>query len=248
MPRLTGLVPMLAAMILIPAFGAHPARTDAQASANTFQGSAKGTPGPVSLHAGLAIVRAKSNGTANFTVSLVTQDPGAAVTASYNNRYLLIDSVGAYNGAAATLLKQDGSYYFDVTQASGPFQLSVEQPAPETVQAVSQTAFSGKGQQVTSYFTLAPGNYTVTATNDSSSLKVRMYALDDLGSSAVVSPQTGFYGDELMDSTIPPGLLSVPVTVNALGTNPDGTPVPGIFVIYMDPEGTGPGNWTVSVQ
>ena len=248
MPRVKSHVPMLAAITLLLASGAHAANTNAQTSSNTFQGSAKGTPGPVILHAGLAIVRAKSNGTANFTVSLVTQDPGAAVSASYNNRYLLIDSVGAYNGAAATLLKQDGSYYFDVTQASGPFQLTVEQPAPETVQPVNQAKFTGKGQQVTSYFTLAPGNYTVTATNDSNTLKVRMYALDDLGSSAVVSPQTGFYGDELMDSTIPPGLLSVPITVSALGTNPDGTPIPGVFVIYMDPEGTGAGNWTVSVQ
>jgi hypothetical protein len=246
MSRLTALVPMLVAFTLLMGIGLPAAPVRAQA--NTFQGSAKGTPGPVSLHAGLAIVRAKSNGTANFTVSLVTQDPGATVSNSYGNRYLLVDSVGAYNGAAAALLTQDGSYYFDVTQASGPFQLTVEQPAPQTVQPVSQTTFSGKGQQVTSYFTLQPGNYTVTATNDSSSLRVRMYALDSLGGSAVVSPQTGFYGDELMDSTIPPGLLSVPVTVNALGTNPDGTPVPGVFVIYMNPEGTGPGNWTVSVQ
>jgi hypothetical protein len=232
----------------LSSFGMKSDPIRAQGSTNTFQGTGKGTPGPVTLHAGLAIVRARSNGTSNFTVSLVTQDPGATVSSSYNNRYLMIDSVGAYNGAAGTLLKQDGSYYFDVTQASGPFQLTVEQPTPETVQPVNQAGFSGKGQQVTSYFTLAPGSYTVTATNDSTTLKVRMYALDDLGGSAVVSPSTGFYGDELMDSTIPPGSLSVPITVNALGTNPDGTPIPGVFVFYMDPEGTGPGNWTVSVQ
>ena len=247
MMRALRLSAILLGVCLLSGLGLRSGAVHGQTPA-TFQGSSKGTPGPVSLHAGLAIVRGRSNGTANFTVSLVTQDLGATVSNSYNNRYLLIDSVGAYNGAAATLLSQDGSYFLDVTQASGPFQLTVEQPSPSSVQAVGQTSFSGKGQQVTSPFTLVPGSYTVTATNDSTALRVRMYALDDLGGSAVVSPQTGYYGDELIDTTIPPGSLSVPITVSALGTNPDGTPINGVFIIYMDAEGTGPGNWTVAVQ
>jgi hypothetical protein len=40
----------------------------------------------VSLYAGLAIVRGRSNGTANFMVSFVTPDPGATVSKSYDNR------------------------------------------------------------------------------------------------------------------------------------------------------------------
>jgi hypothetical protein len=219
-----------------------------RAQSNAFQGSANGTQGPVSLHAGLAIVHGKSNGAGNFTVSLVTQDPGATVANSFSNRYLMIDSVGAYNGAAAALLTQDGSYYFDVTQASGPYQLSVEQPATSSAQPVNQTSFSGKGQQVTSAFTLQPGTYTVTAQNDSTALRVRMYFIDDLGGGAVVSPDTGYYGDELIDSTIPPGLMSVSITVTSPGVDRRGNPLPGIYLFYVDPEGTGPGNWKVSVQ
>jgi hypothetical protein len=69
---------------------------------------------------------------------------GATISNSYN-RYLLIDAVGAYNGAAAKLLKQDGGYYFDVTPVSGPFQPTVEQPTPEAVQPVTQNASGGTG-------------------------------------------------------------------------------------------------------
>lgn len=230
--------------LLLSVIGSHPAGLQAQAA--TFQGSAAGTPGPVSLHAGLVIVRGRSNGSGNFTASLVTQDPGATVSNSYNNRYLMIDAVGSYNGAAAALLQQDGNYYLDVTQASGPYQLTVEQPSPETVQPVNQTSFNGKGQQVSSPFTLPPGSYTVTAQADSSALRVRLYSIDDLGGAAIVSPSTGYYGDELIDTTIPPGLLSVPVTIDAAGTNPDGTPINGTFLLYVNPEGTGSGTWSVS--
>jgi hypothetical protein len=236
----------LAVICLLLGVGASP--REARAQANSFQGSAKGTQGPVSLHAGLVIVRGRSNGAANFTASLVTQDPGATVANSFNNRYLMIDSVGTYNGAAAALLTQDGSYFFDITQASGPYQLSVEQPSPSTVQPVSQTSFSGKGQQVTSAFKLQPGNYTVTAQNDSSALRVRMYFIDDLGGGAVVSSDTGYYGDELIDSTIPPGLMSVSITVTSPATDQNGNPLPGTYMFYVNPEGTGPGNWRVSVQ
>jgi hypothetical protein len=214
----------------------------------SFQGSQKGTQGPVSLHAGLVILRGRSNGTGNFTVSLATQDPGATVQNSFNNRYLLIDAIGAYNGAAATLLRQDGSYFLDIGQASGAYQLTMEQPSPSSVQPVAQTSFSGQKQQVTQFFSLAPGNYTVTATSDSNALRVRMYSIDDLGGAAVVSPSTGYYGDELIDATIPPGLMSVPITVQSLGTNPDGTPINGIFVFYVDPGLGNAGNWTLSVQ
>jgi hypothetical protein len=246
MVRITRLGAAMAAIVLLMAAGSGPGTLRAQS--NSFQGSAKGTQGPVSLHAGLAIVRGKSNGAGNFTVSLATQDPGATVANSFSNRYLMIDSVGAYNGAAAALLTQDGSYYFDVTQASGPYQLSVEQPAPSTAQPVNQTSFSGKGQQVTSAFTLQPGTYTVTAQNDSTALRVRMYFIDDLGGGAVVSPDTGYYGDELIDSTIPPSLMSVSITVTSPGVDSRGNPLPGTYLLYVDPEGTGPGNWKVSVQ
>lgn len=166
------------------------------------------------------------------------QEPGKSVSDSYGNRYLLIDAVGAYGGAAATLLKLDGPYFVEISQASGAYQVSVDQPMPDTVTPVNQQTFSGKGQQVSKPFTLTAGSYTVTAQNDSTALRVRLYALDTLGGSAVVSDQTGYYGDELMDTTIPPSFTSVPITVQS----------DGIFLFYVDPGGTGSGNWTVTVQ
>jgi hypothetical protein len=233
---------------VLPTVGFLPHAAQAQDPPGTFRGTGPGTPGPTPLHAGLVIVRARFNGTANFVVSLVTQDPGATVQNSYNNRYLLIDAIGAYNGAAATLLTQNGSYYVEVSQANGPYQITVEQPAPSSVQPTTQTSFTGKGQQVTSPFTLPPGTYTVTASADSSALRVRLYSIDDLGGQAIVSPDTGYYGDELIDTTIPPGLLSVTVDIPAAGTNPDGTLIPGTFLFYMNPEGTGAGTWSVAIQ
>jgi hypothetical protein len=238
---------LLLLVAAVPALGVLSHTAHAQ-SPVTFRGSTPGVQGPVALHAGLVIVRSRSNGPANFTVSLATQDPGATVENSYDNRYLLIDAVGAYNGAAATLLRQDGDYYVDIGQASGPYQLTVEQPSPATVRPVADTSFSGKGQQVTSPFTLPPGTYTVTATADSSALRVRLYSIDDLGGAAIVSPDTGYYGDELIDTTIPPGLLSVSVDIPPAGYKPDGTPINGTFLLYVDPEGTGSGSWTVTVQ
>src|SRR5690348_3391196 len=213
--RRTGLASIIAALLL--ACSLTSLNTGhARGQGATFQGSQKGTQGPVSLHAGLVIVRGQSNGSANFTVSLATQDPGATVENSFNNRYLLIDAIGAYKGAAATIVRQDGSYFLDIGQASGAYQLTVEQPSPSTVQPSGQTSFSGQKQQVTQYFSLPPGNYTVTATSDSNALRVRLYTIDALGGAAVVSPSTGYYGDELMDTTIPPGLTSVPVTLQSL--------------------------------
>lgn len=241
---------LLLAAALLPAIGVHPSPTHAQTRlvSQSFQNSATGALGPVPLHAGLAILRGRSNGTGNFVAYLVTQEPGATVSNSYGNRYLMIDAIGTYNGAAATLLTQDGNYFIDVTQASGAFQLTVEQPSPATVQPVAQTSFSANGQQVTSAFTLPPGTYTVTATNDSSALRVRLYSIDDLGGKAIISPDTGYYGDELIDTTIPPGSLTVPVSIDPAGFLPDGTPINGTFIFYMDPSGTGPGNWTISIR
>jgi hypothetical protein len=239
---------LLVLATVLPAVGVLPHAAQAQDLPGTFRGTGPGTLGPTPLHAGLVIVRARFTGTANFVVSLVTQDPGATVQNSFDNRYLLIDALGAYNGAAATLLTQDGSYFVEVSQANGPYQITVEQPTPASVQPVTQTSFTGKGQQVTSPFTLPPGSYTITASADSSALRVRLYSIDDWGGQAIVSPDTGYYGDELIDTTIPPGLLSVTVEIPAAGILEDGTVIPGTFLLYMNPEGTGAGNWSIAMN
>lgn len=204
----------------------------------TFRGSDKAVLGPFDLHAGLTVIRARSNGTANFVVYLVMPAPGEDVTQSYGNRYLFIDAVGAYDGAAADIAKHDGSYYLEVSQASGAYQLTVSQPMPDTVTPVNQQSFDGHGQQVTPVFALPAGSHTVTAQADAYALRVRMYRLDDLGGGPVVSGATGYYGDELIDTTIPPGYTSVTVDL----------PADGLYVLYVNAEGTESLNWTVSVQ
>lgn len=204
----------------------------------TLRGSEKGVLGPFELSAGLAVVRGRSNGAGNFAVWLVMPAPGQEVVDSYDNRYLMMDSVGAYNGASGELLRRGGTYYFDVTLASGPYELSVEQPRPETVSAVDERTFSGRGQQVTRYFRLPAGAYTVNAENDSTALRVWLYRVDDLGGYAVVSPLTGYAGDRLMDTTIPPSYMSVPIDL----------PEDGIYILYVASEGTGSRAWKVSIE
>ncbi|MGI8553401.1 MAG: hypothetical protein ACR2PL_21855, partial [Dehalococcoidia bacterium] len=66
----------LIALVAIFAFaprGAPPLR--AQQTNPTLRGSQPGVLGPVALHAGVVIVRARSNGADLFTVALINQDP-----------------------------------------------------------------------------------------------------------------------------------------------------------------------------
>lgn len=204
----------------------------------TFKGSEKTVLGPFDLHAGLVVVHGRSNGTGNFAVWLVRPAPGEDVTQSYGDRYLLVDAVGRYQGAAAALADVDGTYYLEVSMASGAYELTVEQPMPETVTPVDQRTFTGRAQQVTPVFSLPAGTYTINLDSGAYAVRVRFYRLDDLGGGAVVSDMTGYYGDELFDTTIPPGYTSV--TVNL--------PDDGLYVLYVNAEGTGPLDWTVSVQ
>ena len=99
----------------------------------------------------------------------------------------MIDATGRYDGARTAILKTDDDYYINVSMVSGPFELTFEQPTPNAVQPVHLTDLSGKGQQVTPYFTLAAGSHTITATSKNSALRVWLYALDDLGGHALGS-------------------------------------------------------------
>jgi hypothetical protein len=38
------------------------------------------------------------------------------------------------------------------------------------------------------------------------------------------------------------------VTIDPAGMKPDGTPINGTFLFYVDPEGTGSGTWSVSIH
>ncbi|HEY8745727.1 MAG TPA: hypothetical protein VIU62_21790 [Chloroflexota bacterium] len=227
---------------------ARPAAPHARAQqvGSTLRGSTTGVYGPVALHAGLVVVRAKSNGTENFGADLINQDPTnpTPVTqdpyASQDN-YSLFNDIGRFDGAATAILKQDDNYYVSVSGASGPFEFSFEQPTPATAAAAGQGPFSGQvGEHVTPYFRLATGEHTVTAqpADADTVLKVKLYYIDDLGGGAIVSDQTGYYGDELIDTSFPPFYRSVTVTV----------PADGVYLLFVDSEGGGSGRWTVSVQ
>lgn len=223
--------------------GAGDLRAQAPGPGVVLRGGRAGVLGPVRLHAGLVVVRARSNGTQNFAVDLKTQDRSKPLSVAqdpgaFRDYYALINTVGRVDGAAAAFLAVDDDYYVDVTLASGPFELVIEQPEPAKVNPVAQADFAGKGQQVTPYFTLSAGTYTVTAQTDSYGLRAWLYALDDLGGAPVASDLTGYYGTRLLDTTIPPGYTSVPITV----------PTDGVYVLYVDPQAPGSLEWTIAVH
>src|SRR5205085_8773046 len=115
----------------------------------------------VNLAAGMTVLRAQHNGTGNFSVTLLLPDPNETVQqsvddASYTDSALVYDQIGAYKGGSVTMTGTPGDHFLAVT-ASGAFQISVEQPLPENVGTVAQTVFSGRGKDVTAYFTLPDG-------------------------------------------------------------------------------------------
>jgi hypothetical protein len=215
----------------------------AESAGPSLKGTHTGVLGPVSLHAGLVVLHAHSNGSENFAVDLITQDPSSPVPVTrdpeaFGDFYEMIDATGRCDGARTAILKTDDEYYANVSLVSGPFELTFEQPTPQSVSLVRQTDFSGKGQQVTPYFTLTAGSYVVTARSSNSALRVWLYELDDLGGHAIGSDETGYDEDKLIDTTISPEYTSASVTV----------PSDGIYLISMNPDGAGSRDWTVSVH
>ncbi len=204
----------------------------------TFRGSAKAVYGPIELQAGLTVVRARSNGNANFVVWLVRPEPGEEVVNAYGDRTLLINATNTYNGASVALASTTAPYYLEVAAAAGAYELIIEQPTPANVAPVEQRAFSGRVQQVSPYFWLPAGSYTVNVQADAYALRAWLYRLDDLGGAAVISPLTGYFSGKLIDTTIPPGYTSVPVDL----------PEDGIYLLYIWAEGTESLAWTISVD
>jgi len=222
---------LLCASIVALQMSAAP--TTAQTGGPPFRGSAKGVLGPVALHAGLVVLRARANGAANFVVSLVAQDPDQDLDHSFSNRYLLIDAIGRYDGAVATSLRADASYFVEVSAASGPYEIGVEQPTPASVTATDQRAFSGTGQQALAPVMLTAGSYSFSVQSESSVVIVRLFAIDDLGGGAATSD----YDARVIDTGRDPS-TAVSVAV----------PADGLYLITVDPEGTGTLKWTLTVQ
>jgi hypothetical protein len=77
---------------------------------------------------------------------------------------LVSDFGKAQLGANALGISTYGDYILDTT-AHGPWTVDITQPRPQTAQSVP-FSFSGKGQQVSQFFTLTPGLARFRMTHD----------------------------------------------------------------------------------
>ncbi len=172
--------------------------------------------GPVALNAGLAVLRAQHNGTENFGATLFLPAAGEAPQRSYDlgdfsDPFGVFNLVGPVKAAGVAQIATPGMYYL-VVSATGAWQISVEQPLPENVSAVQQTSFSGKGQDVSPYFTLPDGIGTIGVQTSSDSLYAWLFHLDDLGGEPVIAG-INVYDGRIFDFTFPGNQPSVPITI-----------------------------------
>ncbi len=218
-------------------------RVHAQQCGTTIRGSSQGIVGCAQLHAGLLIVHVRSNGSQNFAAELETQDPSATQPlaqdpSAYKDVYSLYNTIGAVDGAAAVMLRNDNTYYLHVTYASGPYEFTFDQPSPATVTPVNQASFTASMQQVTPIFSHPAGPVTVNVQSDSTALKLWLYQVDDLGGRPVppdADPNT--YEGHLFDNTGGPFTQSIAVTL----------PADGLYLFYVYPDGTGSMKWSVAI-
>lgn len=214
----------------------------ARAAVPVFRGSYTGWSvplylGPFPLRAGVTVVRARHNGNSNFAVSLFTPKLGAPPPGPGFSQFdwtdLLINSAGAYSGAAATLVPKDGDYYLSVG-AAGAYEFRVEQPTPETAAPVSHYQFAGGHQQVTEPVYLSAGPARIRATSTGNlNLIVWMYRLDDLGGAAVSKE----YDGRLINVSGGPHDLSVTTELFHDGLY--------LFHVYAAPDNA---RWTLQIE
>ncbi|HLZ72009.1 MAG TPA: hypothetical protein VKV26_19060 [Dehalococcoidia bacterium] len=221
--------------------GAAPARAQAIPGAPSFRGaSGKSVVGPVTLLAGVTVLRAQHNGTGNFVVNLAVPNGGyspqdAFDMAQTTDNSLVYDIIGAYKGGAAAMAAQNADYYLAVT-ASGAWQVAVEQPLPENISPVQQTSFSGKGQDVTPYFMLPDGISQISLdAPQGAPLLGYLYHVDDLGGSAVQAGAMSYDG-RIFDFSIPDNPNSYAI----------GLPDDGPYVFYVTNDIQNQSAWTVS--
>ena len=222
--------------------GTSAAHAQAIPGAPSFTGAAGTTiVGPVTLNAGLTVLRAQHNGTANFGATLLLPAPGETAQQSYDlgdfsDFSSPFNLVGALKSAGVVLTATPGDYYLLVS-ATGAWQLSVEQPLPETVSPVTMTSFSGKGQDISPYFVVPSGLSTISVQTASDSLYGWLYHLDDLGGEPV---QAGIdvYDGRIFDFTFPGNAPSVPITL------PDSGP----YLIAVANTLTNSDAWTITLS
>jgi hypothetical protein len=203
----------------------------------TFQGSYDGFTvpqvlGPVHLHAGVVVVRARHDADKNFVINLRLPDEGASPETFSVNTYLLVDAVGAYEGAAAEIVPTAGDYYLLIA-AGGGYDITVAQPTAGTVAPVEQTAFEGRGQQVTPATRLVAGAYTLEAQTDAAALLVWLYAIDDAGGGAV----SANYDGRVIDTGRGTGTT---VTIEI--------PADGLYLFAVEPLGAQGTAWSLTLR
>lgn len=231
----------LLALVILAAVRAVPPHASADDAGPsvvaTFQGSYDGFSvprvlGPFRLHAGVVVVRARHDADKNFVINLRLPDEGAPPETFSVNTYLLVDAVGVYEGAAAKVVPTAGDYYLLIA-AGGAYDITVAQPTAGTVTSVEQTAFDGRGQQVTPVTRLTAGTYTLDARSDAGVLLVWLYAIDDAGGRAV----SANYDGRVIDTGRGTGTT---VTVEI--------PADGLYLFAVEPLGTGDTNWSLTLQ
>ena len=209
--------------------------------AQTFKGAAgKSYLGPIPLAAGVTVLRVQHNGTANFVVNTYIPNDGytpqdAFDQAQTTDNSLVYDIIGADKGGSVVLTQYNANYYMYVN-ASGAWQISIEQPLPENVSPTQGTSFSGKGQDITPYFMLPDGISQISLQAPAgSALHGYLYHIDDLGGEAIQAGVMG-YDSTIFDFT---RLDNQPTTAISL---PDDGPY--VFFVTNDVNDTTP--WTVS--
>lgn len=195
-------------------------RAQAQAipGAPSFKGAAGENiiVGPIPLSAGVTVLRAQHNGVGNFTANLFVPQAGldaatANTLAEFDESFLVFDLIGAVKSNGVAVVAEPGNHFLAVT-ASGAWQISVEQPLPANIKPVQQTTFTGKGEDVSPYFTLPVTISSITLQTTSTSLRAWLYHIDDLGGEPVHAG-LDIYDGRIFDQTFPGSLTSYPIAL-----------------------------------
>ncbi|MHB8574978.1 MAG: hypothetical protein ACYDCQ_06550 [Dehalococcoidia bacterium] len=202
-------------------YGVRTAHAQLIPGSPSFRGAAgKSIQGPVTLSAGMAVLRAQHNGSSNFSVTLFLPNPNETIQQSvdddsYTDSSLVYNEIGTYKGGAVAMVGTPGDHYLAV-DSSGAFSISVEQPLPENVSTVQQTVFSGTGKDVTPYFTLPDGLTQLSVQTTAEQFQGWLYHLDDLGG-APLPDGINVYDGRMFDFTFPGNQSSYAVNLPDAG-------------------------------
>lgn len=190
----------------------------------TFSGTSDDVTSKFVLEAGITIFYMKYTGADNFIIWMYN-DTGAQTE-------LLANEIGSYDGAQLIGVRADnimgatpGQYYLGV-EASGAWNVTVEQPRMSSGSALPQT-LTGSGEEVSVPIQLTSGVAIFNMTHDGSSNFIVTLWADDGDYVALLANEIGDYSGETS------------VTVNGGLFNAS----PGIHWINIDADGS----WTIKI-